>query len=233
MLPTMRAINAVCFLFLTSFKSDTMIDANNICMMYRMAHSDKNIFSIIAQVHALGITNVKQILIDNKLMSPAGVYNAPMRLTGKEKVMDKKTNSQGFNWSPKRQQLLADMFHSGETVSEIAEHFNIEEERVYKGLDTYNITRKDSYKAHSKHSEQANEPVATKSEVVSVNNLHGELEELLHIITDCSKCNVDAMNNFATLGKFDHGYFELGQQRARLLEAERFIKAILKSSPEP
>lgn len=214
-----------------------MVDIDGICMMYRRAHSDRRIFAIIAEVHGLHVLKVKQILIDCRLMSPDGEYNAPARLTGKEKDMSRKINYPTFQWSPKRQKLLADLYQSGKPVTEIAEHFGVDENTIYNGIAKYNITCTQSAPPADVSSSAVSEQIeAGRESVLQVMptapdlSVSVNLSDLLHIVVDSANLNNDAMDAL-TSGNINQCCFELGQQCAMLTEATRLIRKIQDITP--
>jgi len=91
-----------------------MIDVDDICMLYRRAHNDKNIINIIATVQGISYDVIRNILIERKLMTAEGKYNAPIRLTGREKIMAQ------WKWMPHRKKQFNQMKAEGKSLEQIA-----------------------------------------------------------------------------------------------------------------
>ena len=107
-----------------------MIDVDNICMLYRRAYADKNIISIISTVHSLNARQVREILIENKLMTAEGEYIAPVRLTGKEYTMAQ------WKWMPHRKKQYDQLVAEGKSQDEIAEALGCDVAAVKKYADS-------------------------------------------------------------------------------------------------
>lgn len=91
-----------------------MIDVDDICTLYRRAHNDRHIISIICMVHCLHKKQVLDILMEKKLMTAEGKYNAPIRLTGRENSMPQ------WKWMPHRKEKFDQMKAEGKSMEEIA-----------------------------------------------------------------------------------------------------------------
>lgn len=221
-----------------------MDQASEICAFVRSRKNKTKAIQVAATIYGRSLSTIHEMLRSAGLMDQAGRYLEPARMTGLEATMKKGDVAAGKRLREIRNQHNLSQQEFGErllvsasTISQMETGGIPIPEKVLRLLALDFRVSQDWLLKGSGEMILSNEPGRTDTpQVFPKENPQmidrQALEALLHMIVEISNQNNDAMDAFTTLGKADQGYFELGQQCAKLLQAERYVKTLLGSVSE-